>query len=99
MFSFYRSAINSHNDAIIMPYLCHNYGILRHFCKNPVCADPVWKPVNLVGMTTLWRVAGGRLVRVPYYLALGHMLLTYVMRARTYIHSYGFLGSPYLGHI
>ena len=27
-----------------MPYLCHNYGILRHFCKKIVCPDPVWKP-------------------------------------------------------
>ena len=41
----YRSAINSQNNAIITPYICHNYGILRHFCKNPVCPDPVWKPV------------------------------------------------------
>ena len=29
-----------------MPNLCHNYGILRHFCKNNVCPDPVWKPVS-----------------------------------------------------
>ena len=41
----YRSAINFHTDAIIMPSLYHNYGILRHFCKNIVCPDPVWKPV------------------------------------------------------
>ena len=37
---FHRSAINYHNNAIIMPYLWHNHGILRHFCKNPVCPDP-----------------------------------------------------------
>ena len=42
----YRSAINSHKNAISMPQLCHNYGILRPFCKNPVCPDPVWKPVR-----------------------------------------------------
>ena len=39
-FFVYRSAIDSHNNAIIMPYLCHNYGILRHFCKNPFVLTP-----------------------------------------------------------
>ena len=59
---FYRSAINSHNNAIIMPWLCHNYGILRHFCKNNVCSDPVWKPVSFCqrGLRGAERSAGGK---------------------------------------
>ena len=31
---FYRSAINSHSDAAIMPQLCHSYGILQLFCEQ-----------------------------------------------------------------
>ena len=40
--------MNSHNNAIIMPSLCHTYGILRHFCKTSVRPEPVWKPVRSV---------------------------------------------------
>ena len=29
-----RSATNSHSNAMIVPESCHNYGILRHFCKK-----------------------------------------------------------------
>ena len=24
----------------------NNYGNLWHFCKNDICPDPIWKPVN-----------------------------------------------------
>ena len=52
-----------HICAIYVPYMCHNltwiwhnfdiiwpkvnYGNLWHFCKYPVCPDPVWKSVNI----------------------------------------------------
>ena len=26
-------------------YIWQNYGSLWHFCKNPICPDPIWKPV------------------------------------------------------
>ena len=26
------------------------YGMLRHFCENPVCLDPVWKLSRLIGL-------------------------------------------------
>ena len=31
---------------MIMAYLWHHYGNLWRFYKNPVCPDPVWKPVR-----------------------------------------------------